>query len=140
MYILPICILSILYFTLILSYYEYCNIVWVSDYSTTFMKYICCKNEPFVSLTKLSDVTTPPYYLEEIDNLIYLISIKFEWYASCINLAANVFQIILPCSFKLLNKYIIKTLVVRVIFISFLIILKCAHSVLEFNIHFYEIH
>ena len=33
-YILPVSVLSILYCTLILPYYHYCNIVWASDYPT----------------------------------------------------------------------------------------------------------
>ena len=37
-YILPVSVLSILYCTLILHYYQYCNIVWASDYSTNQQK------------------------------------------------------------------------------------------------------
>ena len=43
-YILPVSVLSTLYCILILPYYQYCNIVWVSDYSKKLNKlYICCK-------------------------------------------------------------------------------------------------
>ena len=37
-YVLPVSVLSILYCTLILPYYQYCNIVWASDYPTNLHK------------------------------------------------------------------------------------------------------
>ena len=37
-YVLPVSVLSILYCTLILPYYQYCNIVWASDYPTNLYK------------------------------------------------------------------------------------------------------
>ena len=37
-YILPVSVLSIFYCTLILPYYQYCNIVWASDYPTNLHK------------------------------------------------------------------------------------------------------
>ena len=60
-YILPVGVLSTLYCTLIISYYQYCNIIWASDYLSNLQNYVCCKNELFVWLAKLSGVTTPPY-------------------------------------------------------------------------------
>ena len=37
-YILPVSVLSILYCILVLPYYQYCNIVWASDYPTNLHK------------------------------------------------------------------------------------------------------
>ena len=67
-YILPVSVLSILYCTFILPYYQYCNIDGLVITLLTYINYICCKNEPFISLAKLSGVTTLPYYLKEIGN------------------------------------------------------------------------
>ena len=64
-YIVPDSVLSILYCTLILPYYQYCSIVWASDYPTNLHKLYLLQNEPFVSLAKLSGVTTSPYYLKK---------------------------------------------------------------------------
>ena len=35
---MPVSVLSMLYCTLILPYYQYCNIVWASDYPTNLYK------------------------------------------------------------------------------------------------------
>ena len=64
----------------------------------TYINYVCCKNESFVSLAKLNGVTTPPYYLKEIGKINIFYINKFKFYASCINLTAIFFQIILTCS------------------------------------------
>ena len=36
----------------------------------TYINYICCKNEPFILLAKLSGVTTPPYRNRQL-NIFY---------------------------------------------------------------------
>ena len=139
-YLVPVGILSTLYSTLIFAYHHIVTLYGLVIIQETCINYICCKNQPFASQAKLNGLTTSPYYLEEIGNLTSLILIKFKLYALCKISTAIFFPIISTCSFKLMNKYIIMTLVVRVIFISFLIILQCAHSVYKLKVHFYETH
>ena len=115
-YILPVSVLSILYCTLILPYYQY--------YPTNLHKLYMLQKRAIriTSQVKWCDHTSI-LFKRNMQLNIFDINI-FQMYASCINLTTIFFPLIWPCFSKLMNKYIIMTLVVRVIFISFLIILQ----------------
>ena len=67
-YILPVSVLSILYCTLILPYYQYCDIAWASDHPTNLHKLYMLQKRAIRITSQAKCVTTPPYYLKEIGN------------------------------------------------------------------------
>ena len=81
-YILPVSVLSILYCTLILPYYKYCNIIWASDYPTNLLKLYMLQKQAIriTSQVKWRDHTSTLFKRKRQLNIFYINKFQIVWF------------------------------------------------------------
>ena len=128
-YILSVGVLSTLFCTLILPYINIATSHGLVITLKTYINYICCKNElpgnRITSQVKWRDHTSILFKRNRKLNIFYIN--KFQIVCFMYKFNNNLLPVNFNMFSKLMNKYITMTLVIRVIFISFLIIQLCVH-------------